>query len=60
MYKRRRLNRPQIPLIAEDAITLMETCNDEFKIYHSFSINGPLQVEMAIGFMGPKCNTIAG
>ena len=54
MYKRRRLNRPQIPLNAEDAISLMQTCNDEFKIYHSFSINGPLPGEMAIGFMSPK------
>ena len=54
MYKRRRLNRPQIPLNTEEAISLMQTCNDEFKIYHSFSIYGPLQGEMAIEFMSPK------
>ena len=51
MYKRRS-HRPQIPLNAENAISFMRTCNDEFKIYHSFSTNG--QGEMAIGFMSPK------
>ena len=54
MYKRRRLNRPKNSLNAEEAISLMQTCNDKFKMHHSFSINGPLQGEMAIGFMSPK------
>ena len=54
MYKRRRLHRPQIPLNAESAISLMQTCDVAFKIYHIFSINGLLENEVAIGFMSPK------
>ena len=54
MYKRRRLHRPQIPLNAESAITLMQTCDEAFKIYHIFSINGILENEFAVGFMSPK------
>ena len=40
MYKRRRLHRPQIPLNAESAISLMQTCDDSLKIYHIFLLMG--------------------
>ena len=54
MFRRRRLNRPRIPMDADDAISLMENCVEEFKVYHLFSIDGPLLGEKAIGFMSPK------
>ena len=38
MYKRKRLHTSQVPLNAENAISLMEDSNDEYKMYHSFSI----------------------
>ena len=37
MYKRRRLNRPTIPQDAEEAITLLNDCSDEFTTYILFS-----------------------
>ena len=39
---------------ADNAVSLMENCDEEFKAYHSFSINGPLEEEIAIGFMSHK------
>ena len=54
MYKRRRIHRPQIPFDAQNAISLLETCDEEFKEYHAFSIEGVNENEIAIGFMSPK------
>ena len=39
---------------ADDAIYLMEKRAEEFKVYHVFSINGPLLGDKAIRFMSPK------
>ena len=39
---------------AETAISLTQTCDDALKRYHIFSINGPLENEVAIGFISPK------
>ena len=54
MYKRRRLNRPTVPQDAEEAITLLNDCSDEFRTYLIFSINEPANREFAVGFMSPK------
>ena len=54
MFKRRRMHRPQVPLNAQNAISLLETCDEEYKVYHAFSIEGMDQSEVAIGFMGPR------
>ena len=31
MYKRRRLHTPHVPLNAQNAMSLMESCDDEYK-----------------------------
>ena len=54
MYKRRRLNRPTVSQDAEEAITLLNNCSDEFRTYFIFSINEPANREFAVGFMSPK------
>lgn len=54
MYKRRKLNRPNVPHDAEDAITLLDDCNDQYKRYLAFIINEPANEEFAFGFMSPK------
>ena len=54
MYKRRRIHRPQIPFDAQNAISLLETCDEEFKEYHVFSIEGVNENEISIGFMSLK------
>ena len=54
MFKKKRLNRPRIPMDADDVFSLMENCAEEFKVYHVFCINWPLLGEKAIGFMSPK------
>ena len=54
MYKRRRLHTPHVPLNAQNAISLMESCDDEYKKYYAFSIEESLQDEFAIAFMSPK------
>ena len=54
MYKRRQMHRPQIPFDAQNALSLLETCDEEFKEYHAFSIEGINENEIAIGFMSLK------
>ena len=54
MYKRRRLNRPTVPQDAEEAITLLNDCSDEFRTYLIFSINEPANRKIVVGFMSPK------
>ena len=54
MYKRRRLHTHHVPLNAQNAISLMESCDDEYKKYYAFSIEESLQDEFAIAFMSPK------
>ena len=51
------MHRPQVPLNAQNVISLLETCDEEFKVYHAFSIEGLDQSEVAIGFMGPRWRT---
>ena len=58
MYKRRRLNRPNVPLDAEEAIALLNDFSKEYRIYSLFSINEPANNEFAIGFMSPKLTAI--
>ena len=57
MFARRRTHRPQVPLNAQNAKSLLEICDEEFKVYNAFSIEGNDRSEVAIGFMGPKWKT---
>ena len=57
MYKRGKLNRPNVPRAAEDAIFLLDDCSDhqyKYKRYLAFIINEPANGEFALGFMSPK------
>ena len=54
MYKTRNLNRPNVPHDAEDAVTLLDDCNDQYKRHLAFMINEPANEEFALGFMSPK------
>ena len=51
MYKRRRIHRPQIPFDAQNTLSLLETCDEEFKEYHAFTIEGINENEIGIGFI---------
>ena len=44
MYKRGRLNRPNVPQDAE-VIALLNDCNEEYRINSLFSINEPTNRE---------------
>ena len=57
MFKRGRMHRPQVPLNSQNAMSLLGTCDEEFKIYYAFSIEGMDQSEVAIAFMGPRWKT---
>ena len=57
MYKRRKLNRPNIPQDAEDAISLLNDSSNEYKQYLTFTINEPENGEFALGFMSPSWST---
>ena len=48
MYKRRRLNRPNVPQDAEEAIALLNDCCGEYRIYSLFSINEPANRELQL------------
>ena len=54
MYKRRRIHRLHIHFDAQNEISLLETCDEEFGLYHSFSVEDIYENEIAIGFMSPK------
>ena len=55
MYKRRKLNTPNVPHDAEDAIALLDDCSDhKYKRYLAFIINESANGEFALGFMSPK------
>ena len=58
MYKRRRLNRPNVPQDAEEAIALLNDCCEEYRIYSLFSINEPANRDFFLGggkFEDPGC-----
>ena len=57
MFKRGRCIDHKYLRIPKNAISLLEICDEEFKVYHEFSIQGNDQSEVAIGFMGPKWKT---
>ena len=57
MYKRRKLNRPNIPQDAEDAISLLNDSSNEYKQYLTFTINEPENGEFALGFMSRSWST---
>ena len=54
MYKRWKLNRPNVPHDAEDVIALLDDCSDQYKRNLAFIINEPANGEFALGFMSPK------
>ena len=59
MYKRRKLNRPNIPQDAEDAISLLNDSSNEYKQYLTFTINEAENGEFALGFKSPSwCTTL--
>ena len=55
MYKRRKLNRPNVPHDAENAIALLNDCSDyQYIRILAFIINEPANGEFASSFMSPK------
>ena len=54
MYKKRKLNRPNVPQDAEDAIALLIDGRDDYKHYLTFVIDEPTNEEFVLGFMSPN------